>query len=243
MLQAWQDKQVTSIPVGQLQSFKGICGTCSDTAAHWQTLAWTAESQPPMQNQGRQSQWKSHFFQLLRGFCALENMCSFLQLSSPRSFLSPYLGRGGSGVTYGTLPEARQHLQVGLKRSKIKLVRWGVVTLIHLLLDTHFANPDWSSAGCVCSLTGRQPQRADQVTLWRAGAHTSSPPMSALWCKTAGRSDCTSSSYEHHLSTKNILSVFLVRRITQDVLVCFSSCWPSVKLLLMLRHHSTDWEE
>lgn len=99
MLQAWQDKQATSIPVAQLHSFKGICGTCSYTAAHLQTLAWMAESQPPMQNQGCQSQWKSHFFQLLRGFCALENMCSFLQLSSPRSFLSPYLGTGGSGVT------------------------------------------------------------------------------------------------------------------------------------------------
>ena len=66
-----------------------------------------------------------------------------------------------------------------------------------------------------------------------------------LCCKTADEGDSmfllhpklplNSSFYKNHFS--------YISYVEDHTLVCFSSCWLSVKLLLILRHHSTELKQ
>lgn len=132
------------------------------------------ESQRPTQNQGCQSQWKSHVFQLLRTFVHLKTCTVSSSFPPPGPFFSPYLGRGGSGVMacWGMAAPTS-----GFKEAQDKTCAMRCDdSFIHFLPDMHSANPEGSSGGCVCSLTGlaATESRTGHAVPWGSYGHTSS---------------------------------------------------------------------
>lgn len=175
--------------------FQGICCICYIV----QPLALTVASQRPTQNQGCQSQPKSHVFQLLRDYCPLENTHGFLQLSSPRAFFLNLLGQRGIR-SYGMLPEAWQHLQVGLKKSKMKLVQRGVMALLYKFAPWHALCKPRGARWRMCVQPNRSDGHREQTrschTLRESWTHQqATEAQTAPWHKTASRSDSTSSSH------------------------------------------------
>lgn len=138
---------------------------------HWH---WVVESQRPMQNQGCQSQWKSHLFRLLRTFVHLKRCTVSSIFPSPGPFFSLYLGREGSGVVacWGMAAPTS-----GFKEEQDRTcVMRCDDSFIHFLPGMHGANPEGSGGGCMCSLTDltATESRPGHSVLWRSGGHTSS---------------------------------------------------------------------
>lgn len=177
MLQAWQDKQETSIPVAWPHPFKGICCICCYTPPHctpigidgWITSTY-AKPRVPVS-------LKVSCVSAPKGL-----LCTWKQAQFPAAFLLQLLL---SHISWAVGDQELWHATWGIvapttgfkeEQDKTCALRCDE-SFIHLLIDMHLANPEVSSGGCVCNPTGLTAleSRPGHAVLWRSGGHTSSP--------------------------------------------------------------------
>lgn len=188
MLQAWQDKQATSIPVAWPHPFKGICCICCLYTFYWHWWLNHSDLQKPRVPVSCLSAPK--------GLLCTWKHSQFATAFLPQLLLSrTSWAQGHQDLWHASWGIAAPTIYRFKEEQDKTCVPRGDDSFTHLLIEMHLASPEVTSGGHVCSPAGLRERSAEQVTLSFEGV-VGTPPapeaQRALWHRTAGRRDSSS---------------------------------------------------